>query len=128
MTAVELMVIAVGAPAGYWLVSFLAGGKNTSGQPPAETDDARQQQEASQSAGQTGEPAIQAMAEWHEVLGVDPQASATDIRDAYKRMLTQYHPDKVASLGSELHELANRKSQEITQAYRAAMTARGEPE
>ena len=127
MTAVELMVIAVGAPAGYWLVSFLAGGKKTSGQPPAEMGDARQQQEASQSAGETGEPAIQAMAEWHEVLRVEPQASAADIRDAYKRMLSQYHPDKVASLGTELRELASRKSQEITQAYRAAMTERGEP-
>jgi hypothetical protein len=128
MTAVELMVIAVGAPAGYWLVSFLAGGKKTSGQPPTDTGGARQQQGASQSAGQTGEPAIQATAEWHQVLGVDPQASAADIRDAYKRMLTQYHPDKVASLGTELRELANRKSQEITQAYRAAITERGEPE
>jgi len=70
---------------------------------------------------------LTSMAEWHEVLRVEPQASAADIRDAYKRMLSQYHPDKVASLGTELRELASRKSQEITQAYRAAMTERGEP-
>ena len=49
------------------------------------------------------------------------QASPEEIREAYHRsLMAQYHPDKVASLGPEIRELALRKSQQITEAYRAA--------
>ena len=37
----------------------------------------------------------------------------------------QYHPDKVAGLGVELRALAERKSKEISGAYRQAMREHG---
>jgi len=48
-----------------------------------------------------------------------------EIRRAYRVLMSQYHPDKVAALGDELKEVAERKSKEITLAYREAMQARG---
>jgi DnaJ like chaperone protein len=63
---------------------------------------------------------------WCEVLQVAPAASAAEIRDAYKHLVSKYHPDKVDSLGQELKDLAGKKTQEITAAYREGMRARGE--
>ena len=39
--------------------------------------------------------------------------------------MSEYHPDKVASLGKEIRELAERKSKEINAAYRDALFANG---
>jgi DnaJ like chaperone protein len=63
---------------------------------------------------------------WYETLNVPPHATVEDIRQAYKVLMHQYHPDKVASLGDELKALAERKSKEITNAYRQALQLRGE--
>jgi DnaJ-class molecular chaperone len=63
--------------------------------------------------------------QWHDILQVAPSANEVQIRDAYKRMISLYHPDKVESLGSDLKTLAIQKSQEITAAYREGMHARG---
>ena len=54
----------------------------------------------------------------HEVLGVDPGASREQIRRAYQEKIRQYHPDRVATLGPELREIAERRSKEINAAYR----------
>lgn len=53
----------------------------------------------------------------YTVLGVDRNASAAEIRQAYRRLAAQYHPDKVAHLGPELQELAERRFKEIQKAY-----------
>lgn len=58
---------------------------------------------------------------WHEVLGVTPAASIDEIRIAYKRKMSQYHPDKVASLGEEFMDIAVNKSKDINSAYKQAM-------
>jgi DnaJ like chaperone protein len=61
---------------------------------------------------------------WHEVLGVSTKASMQDIKTAYRRLITQYHPDRVEGLGPELRELATVRAQEINAAYQAAIRAR----
>jgi len=38
---------------------------------------------------------------WHETLEVDSNASLEEVKAAYKRKISQYHPDKVSSLGPE---------------------------
>jgi hypothetical protein len=58
---------------------------------------------------------------WASVLELPADASPEQIRDAYRRLISQYHPDKVAALGIELRELADRKSAEITAAYQQAL-------
>ena len=63
---------------------------------------------------------------WTTVLELPPDAGVEQIRDAYRRLIGQYHPDKVASLGRELQELAEAKSKEIALAYQAALMERGD--
>ena len=55
----------------------------------------------------------------HEVLGVRPGASQEEISAAYRRLVQQYHPDKVADLGPELRELAEQRMKEINAAYQS---------
>jgi DnaJ domain len=62
---------------------------------------------------------------WTQVLELPPDASLEQIRDAYRRLIGQYHPDKVASLGRELQELAEAKSKDIALAYQSALMERG---
>lgn len=52
-----------------------------------------------------------------EVLGVRPGSSKDEISAAYRHMASLYHPDKVAMLGPELQELAERRMREINAAY-----------
>jgi hypothetical protein len=52
-----------------------------------------------------------------EVLEVPPNASRNDITAAYRKMARMYHPDKVAGLGPEFGELAERRMKEINAAY-----------
>lgn len=63
-------------------------------------------------------------AHWTQVLELPADASLEDIREAYRRLISQYHPDKVASLGRELQELAEAKSKDIAVAYQAAVIER----
>ena len=58
---------------------------------------------------------------WHRVLNINPNASLDEIRAAYQSLISQYHPDKVATLGAEVRALAERKSKEITAAYQEAL-------
>lgn len=109
MTLTEAAVILFGLFAGYWVVSKLFFRS-----PPAkETPDP-----------QPVAPEVPTQ-QWHDILGVSPVADVEQIRDAYKRLISKYHPDKVDSLGQELRDLAEHKTQEITLAYREGMRARG---
>ena len=55
----------------------------------------------------------------HEVLGVEADASAEDVRRAYQQKMREYHPDRVANAAAELRELAERRSKQINAAYDA---------
>jgi hypothetical protein len=62
-----------------------------------------------------------ASADPYTVLGVDRGASPDEIRAAHRRMVAQYHPDKVSHLGKELQEMAHQKLIAIQQAYELLM-------
>ncbi len=57
----------------------------------------------------------------YEVLNLPAEASRDEIRAAYKRLVRQYHPDKVAHLGEEFRVLAERRFKEIQEAYQTLM-------
>ncbi len=51
------------------------------------------------------------------ILGVSHNSTAKEIKSAYLNKIKEYHPDKVASLGDELKQLAEKKTLEINLAY-----------
>jgi DnaJ like chaperone protein len=53
----------------------------------------------------------------HAVLGVPPDASAADIKRAYRAKILQYHPDRVSMLPAEFQKLAQEKTIELRTAY-----------
>ncbi|MBF0388869.1 MAG: DnaJ domain-containing protein [Desulfamplus sp.] len=85
-------------------------------EPPKE-EIKRKDGKAEQNQGQNSEPLQSA----YQILGVEPNATKEDIHAAYRAAVKQYHPDKVAHLGKELQELANRKFIEIQGAYNKLM-------
>jgi DnaJ like chaperone protein len=62
----------------------------------------------------------------YAVLGVTPKASDTEVKRAYRRLLSQHHPDKLVSKGlpEEMMKLATQKTHEIRQAYEIVTQAR----
>ncbi len=53
----------------------------------------------------------------YEILEVDRSATQEDIRIAYKKLMNQYHPDKVNHLGPELQKVAREKTELINWAF-----------
>lgn len=53
----------------------------------------------------------------YTILGVSPNSSIEEIKTAYRRLASQYHPDKVAHLGEEFRVLAETRFKEIQEAY-----------
>jgi DnaJ like chaperone protein len=53
----------------------------------------------------------------YAILGIAPGATKTEIKTAYRRLIVQYHPDKVQHLGKEFQELAEVRFKAIQQAY-----------
>jgi DnaJ-domain-containing protein 1 len=53
----------------------------------------------------------------YAVLGIAVSASTEEIKIAYRKMASLYHPDKVAHLAPEFREMADRKMKEINTAY-----------
>ena len=53
------------------------------------------------------------------LLGLNNDASARDIKVAYRKLMAQHHPDKLVSQGLPKHmmEVAVKKSQDIQAAY-----------
>lgn len=61
----------------------------------------------------------------YRALGVAPDASDAEIDQAYRRLISQYHPDRVAGAAPELREQAERRAREINTAYDQIKTRRG---
>jgi len=63
----------------------------------------------------------------YQLLGVTRQASDTEIKTAYRRLMNQHHPDKLVAKGlpEEMMALATEKTQEIKAAYEVIRAARG---
>jgi len=53
----------------------------------------------------------------YRILQVTRAANPGQIKAAYHRQISQYHPDKVAHLGADLRALAEEKTKNIQQAY-----------
>ena len=55
--------------------------------------------------------------QYYEILGLAPGATPEQIKNAYRKLSMQYHPDKVAYLGEEFRRVAEEKMKELNEAY-----------
>lgn len=57
--------------------------------------------------------------EAYKILGVEVDASSQTVKRAYRKLMNEHHPDKLAAKGlpPEMREIAKQKAQEIQAAY-----------
>lgn len=64
-------------------------------------------------------------ADAYKTLGLDKNASDSEIKAAYRKLAREHHPDKVASLGEQHQKAAKEKFQKIQEAYEMIKKERG---
>jgi len=63
----------------------------------------------------------------YRILGVTPNSTDAEVKQAYRRLMSQNHPDKLMSKGlpPEMIKVATRKTQQIKKAYDQIKQTRG---
>lgn len=94
-----------------------AGGQRSAGSRPGPGDDFRG----------TSAPGRDGLADAYEVLDIRRDASDADVKKAYRRQMSQNHPDKLLARGlpESMLEIAKEKTQAIQAAYERIREARG---
>ncbi|HEX6999175.1 MAG TPA: co-chaperone DjlA [Gammaproteobacteria bacterium] len=71
-------------------------------------------------------PTARRLEDAYAALGVSPKASDAELRRAYRRLMNQNHPDKLAGRGlpESMRELAEERTREISAAYRVIKESR----
>jgi len=72
----------------------------------------------------SGGPSLQ---QSYATLGLDSEASAQEVKRAYRKLVSQYHPDKLVSQGlpDEMMEVSKKRVREINAAYDVIKASRG---
>jgi DnaJ like chaperone protein len=73
-----------------------------------------------------GVPSKGRLADAYTALGVTPAASGAEIKRAYRKLISQNHPDKLAARGlpESMRAVAEERSRELNSAYDLIKTAR----
>ena len=87
----------------------------------------QQQHEPGRERPRHGGAGIGSLADAYAMLEIEKSASDSDVRKAYRRMLSRHHPDKLASKGlpEEMMKMAAEKTHLIKQAYEMIKQSRG---
>lgn len=87
----------------------------------------RGQRRAHQSRQQQAAGGGMALEDAYSILGVDSNASRDEVKKAYRRLMSQHHPDKLVSRGlpDEMIDQAKEKSQQISRAYETIRENKG---
>jgi len=74
----------------------------------------------------SGEQSSMDIKDAYDLLGITSTASDQEVKKAYRRQMNQHHPDKLVSKGlpEEMMEMANKKVQDIKEAYEAIKASR----
>ena len=91
----------------------------------APTETLREDFSQSEASHEDSASPIAESADWDAVLGVSSDASPDTIRDAYRKAMKDYHPDRVAGLGEKLRVVAEEETKRYNAAYQEARAARG---
>jgi len=68
---------------------------------------------------------IQSTESSYKILDLTREASDDDVKKAYRKLATKYHPDKVSYLGEDVQEAAKEKFQKLNEAYEKIKKERG---
>jgi len=55
----------------------------------------------------------------YTILKIEPSATDNEVKRAYRKMATKYHPDKVSHLGKDLSQIAENKFKAVNDAYQS---------
>ena len=74
-----------------------------------------------------GPTSAEALAEAYRVLGVSATAGDDEVKTAYRRLMSQHHPDKLVARGlpESMKSVAEQKTQEVRAAYDTIKAQRG---
>jgi len=88
---------------------------------------ARQGGGASAGGGQRAAGNARPINQAYASLGLKPDASDQEVKKAYRKLVSQYHPDKLVSRGlpDEMMEMSKKRVREINAAYDQIKSARG---
>jgi len=75
----------------------------------------------------TSPPSRDRLKDAYAILGVTESATDTEVKKAYRKQMSQHHPDKLAAKGlpPEMMNMAKEKAQEIQQAWELIKEQRG---
>ena len=62
--------------------------------------------------------------DFYQTLGLSKGATKDAIRKAYRQLVKQYHPDRVAGMPAEFQTVAHDRTREIREAYERLSRAR----
>jgi DnaJ like chaperone protein len=77
----------------------------------------REEQSQQQSKGHTENQKNKDERYFESILGLHPGSTSDEIKNRYRELVMQYHPDRVAHLGPKLREVAEQQMREINEAY-----------
>ena len=61
----------------------------------------------------------------YKVLEIENSATDSEVKKAYRKMASKYHPDKVNHLGEDLKHLAEEKFKAVNDSYQSIKKQRG---
>lgn len=111
MSRGDLVVVIACAVVGYWLVKVWMGLREPRNEPSS----------ASRRETTHDDETPASASNWHQILAVSPDAHRDEIVAAWRRRVSEYHPDKVAGMAPEIRELAHRRTQRVNAAYEIGM-------
>jgi DnaJ-domain-containing protein 1 len=128
MEWLEFAVIVGCGLLGFIIVNAVIDARRKKGNGQQTNDDAKKQDRGSKDNGQKSgdrQHRTSPPRSWWETLNVDQNASPDQIKSAFRKEISKYHPDRVEGLGVELQELADRMAKEVNHAYSLAKQYRG---
>ena len=61
----------------------------------------------------------------YKILEIDISVTDTEVKKAYRKMATKFHPDKVSHLGEDFQKFAEEKFKKVNDAYQQVKQERG---
>jgi DnaJ-domain-containing protein 1 len=110
----KIAILAIATLVGFWVVGAILERFQTKTPKP---DASSRSSTGPRSAPGSETRQVDPIEEACRVLQLNRPFTTDELRAAYRQRMSQYHPDKVNSLGPEFRELAESKSKEINRAF-----------